>query len=71
MLKLLLSKILTIVKGLSKYSIIEPLYQSTPIKCCNNIYITILDFYICEASMLTIVLLNEALINKSVFRSSN
>lgn len=58
-----------IVKGLSKYSIIEPLYQSTPIKCCNNIYITILDFYICEASMLTIVLLNEALINKSVFRS--
>lgn len=60
---------INIVKDLSKYSIIEPLYQSTPVKCCNNIYNSILDFYIWEASMLTIVLLNEALINKSVFKS--
>ena len=67
--KIITQQNIDIVKDLSKYSIIEPLYQSTPIKCCNNIYNSILDFYIWEASMLTIVLLNEALINKSVFKS--
>ena len=56
-----------IKKALCKYSLIEPLFESSPIIEDKECYSCISDFYNFENALLTQVLLNESLINKSVF----
>ena len=54
-------------KLLCNYSIIEPLYKSSPITCNSEVSNSIKQFYDFENTLLTLVLLNESVINGIVF----
>ena len=56
-----------IKKSLCKYSIIEPLYTKSPICNSNDTVTCIGDYYHLENALLTQILLNESIINKTVF----
>jgi type I restriction-modification system DNA methylase subunit len=56
-----------IMKYLSQYSLIEPLYQHSPITPNGNIISNITLFYNKENALLTLILLNESIINKIIF----
>lgn len=56
-----------IKKHLCKYSIIEPLYQHSPISSSGNVDSSIRTFFNTENALLTQILLNESVINKTVF----
>lgn len=57
----------TIKKELCKYSLIEPLFSKSPISTESEVLTGIANFYNIENALLTLVLLNEALINETVF----
>ena len=52
---------------LCHYSIIEPHYESTPLSAKQDINISLILFYNKENAFLTQILLNESIINKTVF----
>lgn len=52
---------------LCHYSIIEPHYESTPLSAKLDINISLISFYNKENALLTQILLNESIINKTVF----
>ena len=52
---------------LCHYSIIEPHYESTPLSAKLDINISLISFYNKENVLLTQILLNESIINKTVF----
>lgn len=52
---------------LCQYSIIEPHYESTPLSAELDINISLISFYNKENAILTQILLNESIINKTVF----
>jgi len=54
-------------KRLCEFSLIEPLYKSSPISTANDASSSIFDFYNYENALLTQIQLNEAVINKAVF----
>lgn len=56
-----------IKKRLCEFSLIEPLYKSSPISTNKDANSSIFDFYNYENALLTQILLNEAVINKAVF----
>lgn len=56
-----------IKKYLCSYSLIEYNYEQSPLRIDDNIYLCLLDYYNKENSLLTLVLINEAVINKIVF----
>lgn len=49
------------------YSLVEYNYKQSPLRIDDNIYLCLLDYYNKENSLLTLVLINEAVINKIVF----
>ena len=56
-----------IKKHLCQYSIIEPLYKASPISIEADAPTSISNYYTYENALLTQILLNEAVINKTVF----
>ena len=52
---------------LCHYSIIEPHYESTPLSAKLDINISLISFYNKENALLTQILLNESIINNTVF----
>lgn len=56
-----------IKKHLCQYSIIEPLYNTSPISIDTDAPTSISNYYTYENALLTQILLNEAVINKTVF----
>lgn len=56
-----------IKKNLCQYSIIEPLYKDSPISTDTDAIISISNYYTYENALLTQILLNESIINKTVF----
>ena len=56
-----------IKKYLCSYSLVEYNYKQSPLRIDDNIYLCLLDYYNKENSLLTLVLINEAVINKIVF----
>lgn len=54
-------------KHLCQYSIIEPLYKASPISIEADAPTSISNYYTYENALLTQILLNESVINKSVF----
>lgn len=68
MLKTLSSQNIAIKKNFTKYSLIEPLFESSPITTeHSNVIDGLKHFYVLENALLTQVLLNEAVINREVF----
>ena len=57
----------TIKKHLCQYSIIEPLYKASPISIEADAPTSISNYYTYENALLTQILLNESVINKTVF----
>ena len=57
-----------IKKRLCEFSVIEPLYKSSPISTAKDASSSVFDFYNYENALLTQILLNEAVINNAVFR---
>jgi len=60
-----------IKKELCKFSLIEPLFEKSPISNTKNGQESIKIYYNSENALLSLVLLNEAVINKSVFSIYN
>ena len=58
---------INIKKSLCKYSLLEPLYEQSPILTVGDINTSIAFFYNMENAMLTQVLINEAVINRTIF----
>ena len=56
-----------IKKILSGYSLVEPLYQHSPIVIVGEVSSSITSYYNKENALLTQILLNESIINKTVF----
>ena len=56
-----------IKKSLCKYSLIELLYQQSPIRTIGDVLSSITIYYNNENALLTQILLNESIINKIVF----
>ncbi len=56
-----------IKKHICQYSIIEPLYLSSPIATKGDVLFYLLEFFNLENALLTLILLNESIINKIVF----
>lgn len=56
-----------IKKRLCEFSVIEPLYKSSPISTAKDASSSVFDFYNYENALLTQILLNEAVINNAVF----
>jgi len=56
-----------IKKYLCQYSLIEPLYKKTPIAIGGEVISSITLYYYKENALLTQILLNESIINKTVF----
>jgi hypothetical protein len=56
-----------IKKDLSQYSLVEPLFQKSPISSANDARVEIRNYFNYENTELTKVLLNEAIINNVVF----
>ena len=54
-------------ENLCHYSIIEPHYESSPLSAEQDINISLILFYNRENALLTQILLNESIINKTVF----
>ena len=54
-------------KHLCQYSIIEPLYKASPISIESDAPTSISNYYTYENALLTQILLNESVINKTVF----
>ena len=54
-------------KNLCFYSLIEPLYESSPITTKGDVLANITSYYDKENALLTQILLNESIINKTVF----
>ena len=54
-------------KHLCQYSIIEPLYKASPISIDSDAPTSISNYYTYENALLTQILLNESVINKTVF----
>ena len=57
----------SIKKELCKYSIIEMEYSQSPIESKSDVLTSIADFYNYENSLITTVLINEAVINNLIF----
>ena len=57
----------TIKKNLCQYSIIEPLFEKSPISTTIDASSSIYSYYVLENALLTQVLLNESVINNIVF----
>lgn len=57
-----------IKKHLCQFSIIEPLYEKSPIDNENDLFASIKSYYINENGLFSLILLNEAVINKLVFK---
>ena len=60
-------KNIDIKKHLCQYSIIEPLYKASPITTDSDATTCISNYYTYENALLTQILLNESVINKTVF----
>ena len=58
---------ISIKKYLCQYSLIEPLYQHSPISTTSDVVSSIISYYNTENALLTQILLNESIINKTVF----
>lgn len=56
-----------IKRNLCQYSLIEPLFKTSPITSIDDVHNSILSFYNTENALLTQILLNESIINKTVF----
>lgn len=56
-----------IKKNLCQFSIVEPLYKDSPISIDTDAIISISNYYTYENALLTQILLNESVINKTVF----
>lgn len=56
-----------IKKSLCQYSIVETVFQKSPISTAKDASSSIFDFYNYENALLTQILLNETVINKAVF----
>ena len=56
-----------IKKYICKYSLIEPLYKHSPISTIGDVLSSIISYYNKENALLTLILLNESIINKTVF----
>ena len=56
-----------IKKNLCQYSLIEPFFEASPIKCVADVKLLIGNFFNTENALLTQILLNESIINKTVF----
>lgn len=65
--ELLGSQNVNIKKHLCQYSIIEPLYKASPISTNTDAPTSISNYYTYENALLTQILLNESVINKTVF----
>ena len=57
-------------KHLCQYSIIEPLYKASPISIEADAPTSISNYYTYENALLTQILLNESVINKTVFEAA-
>lgn len=60
---------ISIKKYLCKYSIIEQLFEASPINTVDSVNASILSFYNLENALLTQVLLNESVINSIIFNA--
>lgn len=58
---------ISIKKCICTFSLIEPLFKRSPIIGSYDVLSSITDYYIKENAMLSLVLLNESIINKIVF----
>ena len=58
---------IAIKKYICTFSLIEPLFKRSPITVSYDVLSSITDFYIKENAMLSLILLNESIINKIVF----
>ena len=58
---------IAIKKYICTFSLIEPLFKRSPITVSYDVLFSITDFYIKENAMLSLILLNESIINKIVF----
>ena len=58
---------ISIQTDLCKYSIIERNYKNSPIKEGRDVILSIASFYVKKNALLTQVLLNESIINKTIF----
>ena len=67
LLSILAKHNVTIKKHLCQYSIIEPLYKASPISIEADAPTSISNYYTYENALLTQILLNESVINKTVF----
>lgn len=56
-----------IKKELCTFSLIEPLYKHSPITKSGDVLSSIANYYNKENALLTLILLNESIINKTVF----
>ena len=63
----LVNNCVNIKKHLCQYSIIEPLYKASPISIEADAPTSISNYYTYENALLTQILLNESVINKTVF----
>ena len=63
----LVNHCVNIKKHLCEYSIIEPLYKASPISTTTDAHTSISNYYTYENALLTQILLNESVINKTVF----
>ena len=63
----LVNNCINIKKHLCQYSIIEPLYNTSPISIDTDAPTSISNYYTYENALLTQILLNESVINKTVF----
>ena len=63
----LVNKCIDIQKHLCQFSIIEPLYKASPISIEADAPTSISNYYTYENALLTQILLNESVINKTVF----
>lgn len=63
----LVNNCINIKKHLCQYSIIEPLYKASPISIEADAPTSISNYYTYENALLTQILLNESVINKTVF----
>jgi len=58
---------INIKKGLCHYSLIEPLFEQSPIQNVRDVYDSLIHFFNLENALLTQILLNESIINMTVF----
>lgn len=58
----------SIKKHLCQYSLIEPLYQQSPIVSNADVPTSIANYYNTENALLSLILLNESIINRIIFQ---